>query len=262
MPDIKLPSTRLYYEERGSGSPILLINGTTGFTEVWGSAPEELANLGRTIAYDRRGCSRSERPTLYDTTSVGQHGDDAAELLGALNASPAVVIGRSYGGGVAVDLAMRYPESVKALVLLEPALIGLSDETTRYFADLFRDVLRDAERQGTMYAAESLLRAVLSDAGWEGLPEALRTKLAQNSPAVIAELTGGLLDLNPGDLVAVHQPVLIVSGASSPAGFRELNQVLLSELPDARLATVPGGHLITPADPQVLAFIEDVIGNS
>src|SRR5687767_11246197 len=155
MPDIQLPGIRLYYEERGSGTPILLINGTTGFTEVWGAATEELARLGRTIAYDRRGCSRSERPAPYETTSVRQQSDDAAALLGGLNASPAVVIGRSYGGGVAVDLAMRYPQHVKTLVLLEPALIGLSEETTRYFADLFRDVLGDAERNGTMYASES-----------------------------------------------------------------------------------------------------------
>jgi esterase len=262
MPDIQLPGIRLYYEERGSGTPILLINGTTGFTEVWGAATEELARLGRTIAYDRRGCSRSERPAPYETTSVRQQSDDAAALLGGLNASPAVVIGRSYGGGVAVDLAMRYPQHVKTLVLLEPALIGLSEETTRYFADLFRDVLGDAERNGTMYASESLLRTVAGDAGWEGLPEALRTKLAQNSPAVVAELTGGLLDLKPGDLGSVQQPVLIVSGANSPAGFRELNQVLLRELPNAREATVAGGHLITPADPQVLAFVEDVVGKS
>ena len=84
---------------------------------------------GRVIVYDRRGCTRSERPTPYDATTVGEQADDAAALLRALQAAPAVIIGRSYGGAIAVDLAQRYPELVRALVLLEPAILGLSAET-------------------------------------------------------------------------------------------------------------------------------------
>ena len=76
----------------------------------------ELARLGRVIAYDRRGCARSERPEPYERTSVAEHADDAAALLDALEAAPAVVIGRSYGGTVATDLALRYPDRVRALV--------------------------------------------------------------------------------------------------------------------------------------------------
>ena len=72
------------------------------------------------IVYDRRGCARSERPEPYERTSVREHADDAAALLDALAAIPAIVIGRSYGGTVASDLALRYPDRVRALVLLEP----------------------------------------------------------------------------------------------------------------------------------------------
>ena len=71
------------------------------------------------IAYDRRGCARSERPEPYERTSIAEHADDAAALLDALAAAPAVVIGRSYGATVATDLALRHPDRVRALVLLE-----------------------------------------------------------------------------------------------------------------------------------------------
>jgi esterase len=50
---------------------------------------------------------------------VAEQADDAAGLLDALAALPAVVIGRSYGGAVAIDLALRNPDRVRALVLLE-----------------------------------------------------------------------------------------------------------------------------------------------
>ena len=63
---------------------------------MWGDAFEELARLGRVIAYDRRGCTRSERPAPYERTSVAEQADDAAALLDAVAAVPAVVIGRQY----------------------------------------------------------------------------------------------------------------------------------------------------------------------
>jgi pimeloyl-ACP methyl ester carboxylesterase len=66
-----------------------------------------MATRGRTIVYDRRGHFRSERPAPY-VTNVHEQSDDAAALIDALAAAPAIVIGRSYGGAIALDLALRY----------------------------------------------------------------------------------------------------------------------------------------------------------
>jgi esterase len=88
---------RLYCEEHGSGAPILCIDAAGGTALAWAGAIDELARLGRVIAYDRRGCARSERPQPYQRTSVGEHADDDAALLDALAAAPAIVVGRSYG---------------------------------------------------------------------------------------------------------------------------------------------------------------------
>ena len=101
MPDLQVNGVRLYYEAHGQGPPILCVHGTGGSALRWGAAVPELARLGRVIVYDRRGCTRSQRPDPYDKTSVAEHADDAAALLEALGAAPAAVVGRSYGGGVA-----------------------------------------------------------------------------------------------------------------------------------------------------------------
>lgn len=106
MPHVGANGVSLYYEEHGAGDPIVCIHGTSSSAAVWGEAITEVAEHGRTIAYDRRGCFRSERPDPY-ITDVHQHADDAAALIDALAASPAVVIGRSYGGETAIVTGPR-----------------------------------------------------------------------------------------------------------------------------------------------------------
>ena len=125
----------LYYEEHGTGEPIVCLHGAGSSAAVWSDAVAELAKHGRTIAYDRRGHSRSERPEPY-ATNVHEQADDGAALVGALGAAPAIVIGRSYGGAVAIDLALRYPDRVRALVLLEGDAPSFSEEATRWIADV------------------------------------------------------------------------------------------------------------------------------
>lgn len=79
---------------------------------------------------------------------MAEQAEDAAALLDALGAAPAVLIGRSYGGAVAIDLALRHPERVRALVLLEGDALGLSPAALRWTRAI-RDRLREvAARDG------------------------------------------------------------------------------------------------------------------
>ena len=59
---LSVNGVRLHYEESGAGAPILCIHGGGSSALVWTGTAEGLARLGRVIAYDRRGCGRSERP--------------------------------------------------------------------------------------------------------------------------------------------------------------------------------------------------------
>ena len=90
--DRRVRGVRLSVTERGGGEPILLIHGTGGSALGWGRGVERLEPLGRVIAYDRRGCGDSEHA---GDASVREHAEDAAVLLELLDASPAVVIGRT-----------------------------------------------------------------------------------------------------------------------------------------------------------------------
>ena len=108
----------LYYEEAGDGVPILLIPpaGTTAST--WGPVTEELAGIGRVITYDRRGYARTGGEPVR---LVSRHTADAAAILEYLQATPAVVVGTSAGATIAVDLAVRRPDILRAVIAHEAA---------------------------------------------------------------------------------------------------------------------------------------------
>ena len=195
------------------------------------------------------------------TTVANVHlqADDAAELLDALGASPAVVIGRSQGGEIAVDLALRHPDRVRALVLCEGGGLSLSPAFQQWLAGLHERLHAAAEADmGTV--AEVFLRDVLGDAGWEGLPEPVRQVFTANGPAIVAEERGGLLDTSPGELGTITQPTLIVGARDSGPGFAEATELLAQAMPSAHVEWVEGGHLIDAAHPAVLAFVDEVVG--
>ncbi|MGZ5361584.1 MAG: alpha/beta fold hydrolase [Solirubrobacterales bacterium] len=260
MPEAHVNGIRLHYDEHGDGVPIACIHGGGSTALMWEDAVEELARLGRVIAYDRRGCTRSERPEAYERTSVAEQADDAAALLEALEAGPAVIIARSYGGAVAIDLALRYPDRVRALALLEGDALGLSRsglEWTKAIRDRLRAV---AAEQGIDAVYEALVGEVFGEDAWDSFPDEVQEILTRNNPALLAELA--YVDEEHPDaaaLATIDKPALVVAAADSPQPQRDMSDAMAAALPNARPALVAGGHLIDPAAPEVLAFVEELV---
>jgi pimeloyl-ACP methyl ester carboxylesterase len=261
MADRLVNGVRLHHEQRGSGAPILCIHGTSGTAVAWTEVVEELARLGRVITYDRRGCGRSERPDPYERTSVAEHADDAAALLDALAAVPAVVIGRSYGATVATDLALRYRDRVRALVLLEGDAPRELAPVAAAWVDALADRLRAVAAQaGVDAVAEALISEVAGESAWRSLPGELRQTMTDNGPAILAEIQGEWwLQADAAALATLDQPTLLVTAADSAPALREPTEALAAALSNARTVVVDGGHLIDPAGPEIVAFVERVL---
>ncbi|NKX51893.1 alpha/beta hydrolase, partial [Arthrobacter deserti] len=178
----------------------------------------------------------------------------------------AAVIGRSTGGLVALELARRSPDKVRALVLLEPAVFTLDPEAAAW-ADRLRQRVLQAAREDPGAAAETVLREVLGDRAWASFPEVVKTMLDDTSPAVLAEIRGRGLDLGAeapalteADLGRIGQPALVVSARDSPAALRRAAARLAEALPRSEAVLVDGGHLINPAHPAVVEFIDALAG--
>lgn len=258
MPEIRVNGVSLYYEEHGSGEPIVGLHGGGSSAAMWANAAPELALHGRTILYDRRGSFRSERPEPY-ATDVHEQADDAAALIDALAAAPAVVIARSYGGAIGVDLALRYPDRVRALALLEGDVPAVSETATKEWA-AFEERIVSAAEVDPGHAAEALMRDVLGDAAWERVAEPVKEILIGNGPALVAEVRGGVPEVTREQLATIHQPTLFVGAEGSVFDYRETADVLAEVMPSVRVEWVEGGHAINPAHPVVLGFIDEVLG--
>src|SRR3954454_10647364 len=128
MPRASVNGTELYYEIRGTGSPVLLIMGASGDGGHFDAIADLLSDEFGVVTYDRRGNGRSPAPAGWTTTSPEEQADDAAGLLAALVRSPAVVCGTSSGAVFALSLLARHPAALRGAILHEPALFALLDD--------------------------------------------------------------------------------------------------------------------------------------
>jgi pimeloyl-ACP methyl ester carboxylesterase len=115
MPHLKSNGVNLYYEEHGSGEPLVLIMGFTVSSIGWHWNVPAFAEDFRTIVFDNRGVGQSDKPDA--PYSMQMFAEDTAGLLDGLGIDQAHVFGISMGGMIAQEFALRYPQRVKTLIL-------------------------------------------------------------------------------------------------------------------------------------------------
>jgi pimeloyl-ACP methyl ester carboxylesterase len=106
---------KLYWDEVGTGEPLLLISGLGTTAHVWQRTREVLAESHRTIALDNRGVGRSEVPP--GAYSIALMASDALAVLDAAGVADAHVFGASMGGMIAQELCLQHPSRVRSLIV-------------------------------------------------------------------------------------------------------------------------------------------------
>ena len=240
----------LYYEELGERVPILLIHPAGATASTWGSATEELAQVGRVITYDRRGYARSGGEPAR---SISTHTADAAAILGALQAQPAVVVGTSAGAAIAVDLAVRRPDLVQVVIAHEfPWRFTRHLPSVSQVAALAKiGSLALRGRQGD--AAETLLRSAYAyrDGGsaWDAFPEEWRRAGRENAGPALTDFVNSIVSYpSATDLATVEIPVVCSYGARSPDSMFRLVRLLAAAIPTARTHRIDGAGHAAPFD--------------
>jgi pimeloyl-ACP methyl ester carboxylesterase len=120
MPYATVNGLRLYYEEQGSGPPLVLLNGATGTLDDpsggWVALRPYLAQRYRVVHVEGRGCGRTDNPGGPDAYTYATLAADAAALIQQLGLAPAHVAGFSEGGVVGLGLAVTNSPAVRSVV--------------------------------------------------------------------------------------------------------------------------------------------------
>ncbi len=118
MPHVETNGIKMYYEERGSGDPVILIMGITAPGAVWEFHADDWSQHFRCTMGDNRGVGSSDKPP--GDYSSEMMADDYAGLMDALGIEQARVVGVSMGSIIAQQMALRHPQKVKSAVLMCP----------------------------------------------------------------------------------------------------------------------------------------------
>jgi pimeloyl-ACP methyl ester carboxylesterase len=253
VPHAAVDGTTLFYERRGGGEPLLLIQGMSGTHLAWGEP--FLGALGDdldVVAYNHRGVGTSGALEGAATT-VGL-ADDAAGLLDALGWETAHVLGISMGGMVAQELALRHPARIRTLVLgctypggadarlADPALI---QELAGALLSGDRDL---ALRTG--FAANLSAAFAADEANWDPF-YAMATGLPVAVPVIMAQMQAVLGHDASARLASIDTPTLVIHGTEDRM-LPVVNGELIARLvPDARLELLDGvGHMFWWEQPE------------
>jgi pimeloyl-ACP methyl ester carboxylesterase len=202
MPTMSYNGVTLYYEEHGSGFPLLLFapGGMHSVVEFWERMPynpiEALSDTFRVIAIDQRNAGRSHAPLR--AAGWEDYAADAVALLDHLGIRQTHIMGGCIGSSFCLALIQRAPERVTAAVLQNP--IGLTQTNRPLFQGGFEDAAAHAETQGM---AAVIAAARENAAFWENRPAGPWGARALADPDFAATLAG----MPPAEYAAIVRGV-------------------------------------------------------
>ncbi len=233
----------LWHERQGSGPDLVLVHGWGLHGGIWGDMPARLAKHFRVTTLDLPGHGRSR--TAGESHSLAAFTDSVAALCPA----PAIWLGWSLGGLIALQAALRHPQKVARLVLVgtTPKFVQAPDWPHAMPVEVFAGFARGLAED---YRATLLRFLSLQTGGHESaraLLKQLRAELfAQGEPQPEA-LAAGLAILEQTDLraalAAIQIPALVVHGSHDRLAPPAAGEYLAAQLPQARLLRIEGaGH--------------------
>lgn len=240
MATARINGVDIYFEEHGSGFPLLLLMGFGDGCGAWSNQIPAFAARYRTIAFDHRGVGQSAAPE--GGYAIPQFADDAYGLLDHLGITRAHLVGYSMGGRVAQDMAARRPERVGGLVLAASAAKpnALNVYSLQAGAYLYRTF--GPEAASAFGPLISYTHAYFA----EHLPELVaRLGKAQVDPMPLHAYEGHVRAIEAHDttpmLGKITAPTLVLMGEHEWLNPRADADIMLDGIKDSRLSVLPGG---------------------
>jgi pimeloyl-ACP methyl ester carboxylesterase len=267
VPTATCSQATIRYDLAGHGDPTVFIHGSLVDRTTWDLVRPGLSQSLAVLTYDRRGHGESTGPVRKHP--VRDDAEDLAELLEAVDLFPAHLIAHSYGGAVALRLALDRPEMVRSLALHEPPFVGLLEddpatvpEAERLWAGT-RAILALVRAGRPSAAAREIVNAFSVEEGaWERLRPEVQQALLRHLDRWAEELADP--EATAPDRPALGEllvPVLLTTGERSPPFLGRITAQLADRLRNATVRSLPGvGHVPHLSAPeQFIALIHGFV---
>lgn len=261
-----------HYAESGQGLPLVFVHGVLGDWRTWAPQWPVFTTSFRCISYSRRYSvpNRNRQPSPDHSARI--EAEDLAALLMHWQATPAVLVGSSYGAYTALALAVAHPERVRALVLVEPPMLRWADFTPqgRTARQVFDETIRLPARQAFMEgrdeeAVRLLTGGIVGHPRAQALsPEAMHQRMENALSIRMLTLSSDEFPMiTPEALAGVNCPTLLLAGEHTPAIHATVFESLCQAMPQAQHGRIAAaGHSVTRDNPEAfnrvaLQFLRD-----
>lgn len=242
------------YDDIGSGPPILFLHAFPLDRSMWAPQLGALVRQGRCIAADHRGFGGSTPAPPY---SMDQYADDAAALLDALAAGPAVVVGLSMGGYVAFALWRRHRAQVRALVLADTRAGVDSDEGR----EKRRRMIDVARSRGAATVAEMQVTSMVGATTRDRRPEIVEAIRSMMAAAPVDGIIGAQEAMlaradSTSTLSTIDVPTLVLVGAEDTLTPPTEAQAMHETIRGSRLEILDqSGHICNLEQPAAFSHL-------
>lgn len=243
MPYVPTRDIITYYEEVGSGEPLVLIRGLGSDLQAWALQAPELAKHFRVITYDNRGAGRTGAPDK--PYSIAGMADDLAALLSELKVEKASVLGYSMGGMIAQEFALKYPQRLDKLILLGTSarLDGYSKAIVQNFINVRRSNLSREqvvrEQAPFVYSAELLDD---TDRYERAIQANVANPYSQQDHAFIRQAQALLAFDASARVSGIKAPALVMTNKEDTLVPPRNGEALAKAIPGAKLVSLDAGH--------------------
>lgn len=255
MPTMKINGANIYYEDIGSGpETIVFSHGLLMSGDMFADQVRALSDRYRCISYDHRGQSRSEvTASGYDMDSLTE---DAATLIRELDCAPCHFAGLSMGGFVGMRLAIRQPELLKSLVLMDTT----ADPEPEENQGPYRKLAFIGRWLGFRLVVDKLMNIMFSQSflhdpakvevrsKWKNHLLSLNRKGTSRAAHGVIDREGVYEQLDK-----IHLPTLIVVGDEDVATVPMKSERMHAAIKDSKLAVIPkAGHSASIEEPEAV----------